>query len=39
MSQQRRLFSDEIKLSVVRDYYASGMGKTSCVRKYSLSGI
>ena len=39
MSQKRRLFSDEFKLSVVRDYYTSGMSKNSCVHKYSLNGI
>lgn len=39
MRRERRIFSKEFKLSVVRDYYSSGMSKNSCVRKYSLKGI
>ena len=39
MRRERRIFSKEFKLSVVRDYDSSGMSKNSCVRKYSLKGI
>jgi transposase-like protein len=31
-------FSEEFKLSVLRDYYSSGMSKGACIRKYGLSG-
>ena len=30
-------YSEEFKLSVIRDYYSSGMSKYACVRKYHLS--
>ena len=34
----RKQYSEEFKLSVVRDYYSSGMSKSACIRKYGLSG-
>ena len=34
----RKRYSAEFKLSVIRDYYSSGMSKRACVRKYGLSG-
>ena len=34
----RKRYSEEFKLSVIRDYYSSGMSKRACVRKYGLSG-
>ena len=33
---QRKNYSEEFKLSVIRDYYSSGMSKGACVRKYGL---
>lgn len=33
----RRFISEEFKLSVIRDYYSSGMSKNACIRKYDLS--
>ena len=33
----RRFISEEFKLSVIRDYYSSGMSKNACMRKYDLS--
>ena len=38
MSRKYQTYSEEFKLSVIRDYYSSGMSKNACVRKYSLSG-
>lgn len=32
-----RKFSEEFKLSVLRDYYSSGMSKYACRAKYDLS--
>ena len=29
-------YSYEFKLSVIRDYYSSGMSKKACARKYGL---
>ena len=29
-------YSEEFKLSVLRDYYSSGMSKRKCARKYGL---
>ena len=29
-------YSEEFKLSVIRDYYSSGMSKQACARKYQL---
>jgi Transposase and inactivated derivatives len=37
MSRKYQTYSEEFKLSVIRDYYSSGMSKKACVRKYSLS--
>ena len=37
MSRKYQLYSEEFKLSVIRDYYSSGMSKRACVRKYGLS--
>jgi transposase-like protein len=34
----RKQYSEEFKLSVIRDYYSSGMSKSACIRKYGLSG-
>ncbi len=36
MSRGRKLYSEEFKLSVISDYYSSGMSKKSCRRKYQL---
>ena len=36
MSQTRKKYSEEFKLSVIRDYYSSGMSQNTCVRKYGL---
>ena len=33
----RRFISEEFKLSVIRDYYSSGMSKNACMRKYDLN--
>lgn len=33
----RKRFSEEFKLSVLRDYYSSGMTKYACYKKYHLS--
>ncbi len=38
MSQTRKQYSEEFKLSVLRDYYSSGMSQGACIRKYGLSG-
>lgn len=37
MSKKHENYSEEFKLSVIRDYYSSGMSKGACVRKYHLS--
>ena len=37
MSKSRNHYSEEFKLSVIRDYYSSGMSKCACRRKYHLS--
>ena len=37
MSRSRKQISEEFKLSVIRDYYSSGMSKSACRRKYQLS--
>jgi len=37
MSRNHQFYSEEFKLSVVRDYYASGMTKYACRRKYHLN--
>ena len=36
MSKTYQKYSEEFKLSVIRDYYSSGMSKYACVRKYKL---
>ncbi len=36
MSKKRKVFSEEFKLSVIRDYYSSRMSKGTCRRKYGL---
>ena len=36
MSKTYQKYSEEFKLSVIRDYYSSGMSKYACVRKYHL---
>ena len=36
MSKNYQRYSEEFKLSVIRDYYSSGMTKYSCRRKYHL---
>ena len=36
MSKTYQRYSEEFKLSVIRDYYYSGMSKYACVRKYQL---
>nr|CDL66538.1 unnamed protein product [uncultured bacterium] len=37
MRKKNEHYSEEFKLQVLRDYYASGMSKCACVRKYGLS--
>ena len=39
MRKHYERYSEEFKLSVIRDYYSSGLSKNGCVRKYGLSGI
>ena len=36
MRKKRTVYSEEFKLSVIRDFYSSGMSKRSCSRKYEL---
>ena len=36
MRKSRTTYSEEFKLSVICDYYSSGMSKTACSRKYGL---
>lgn len=38
MRKSRRIYSEEEKLSILCDYYSSGMTLYACVRKYELSG-
>ena len=35
--EQYKQYSEEFKLSVIRDYYSSGMSKYACQKKYELS--
>ena len=35
--KQYKQYSEEFKLSVIRDYYSSGMSKYACQKKYALS--
>ena len=37
MSKKYKEYSEEFKLSVLRDYYSSGMSKYACIKKYGLS--
>lgn len=37
MSKKYKVYSEEFKLSVIRDYYSSGMSKYACMKKYGLS--
>ena len=37
MSKKYKEYSEEFKLSVIRDYYSSGMSKYACRKKYGLS--
>lgn len=37
MSKVCKRYSEEFKLSVIRDYYSSGMSRYACRRKYQLS--
>lgn len=37
MRRKYERYSEEFKLSVVRDYYSCGMSKYACVKKYNLS--
>ena len=39
MSKKQHSYSEEFKLSVLREYYASGMSKRQCIRQFGLSGI
>ena len=34
-----RQFSEEFKLSVLRDYYSSGLSQYACAKKYGLSSL
>ena len=38
MRKKRTIFDEAFKLSVLRDYYSSGMSMCACVKKYHLSG-
>lgn len=37
MRKKYERYSEEFKLSVIRDYYSSGMSKYACMKKYRLS--
>ena len=37
MRKKPYFYSEEFKLSVIRDYYSSGMSKYACMKKYQLS--
>ncbi len=37
MRKRKEIFSEEFKLSVLRDYYSNGLSKRGCARKYKLS--
>ena len=37
MSKKYKEYSEEFKLSVLRDYYSSGMSKYACTKKYGFS--
>ena len=38
MSRKNRKYSEEFKLSVLREYYVSGMIKRQCVNQFGLCG-
>jgi len=38
MSKKIKKYSDEERLSILEDYYSSGMSRGACVRKYGLCG-
>ena len=38
MSRKYQVYSEEFKLSVIRDYYSSGMSKNACAMKYGIGG-
>ena len=38
MSKRHKTYNEEERLSILRDYYHSGMSLGACVRKYSLCG-
>ncbi len=35
--RRRRSYSEEFKMSVLREYYSSGMTKYACMKKYKIS--
>ena len=37
MRKKHQRYSEEERLSILRDYFISGMGKRACCRKYDLS--
>jgi transposase-like protein len=37
MSNKRHFYSEEERLSILRDYYSSGMSMYACVQKYHMS--
>ena len=37
MSKKRHHYSEEERLSILRDYYSSGMSMYACVQKYHMS--
>ena len=37
MSKKHHFYSDEERLSILRDYYSSGMSMSACAKKYHLS--
>lgn len=39
MSRKNQTYSEEFKLSVIRDYYSSGMSKYACAKKYGLKSL
>lgn len=39
MSKKIQSYSEEFKLSVIRDYYSSGMSKYACSKKYGLKSL
>ena len=39
MSRKKRTYSEECKLSVLREYYVSGMSKRQCVKQFGLTQL